>query len=1025
MTISTTIIKNSYSGDGSVVAFTYAFKIADATFIQVIVKTNATGAESVRAIGTGSTNYAVTGVGEAGGGTVTFVTAPTSAETVVLRRSTTQTQALDLIENDNLPANSLETAFDKNLSIAQELQEQIDRSIKISRANAMTSTEFTVSATDRANKVLSFDASGEIAVAQELGTFKGTSATTTTAAYVVRDLVKGSTTAQLNNIYICIQASPIGTALTNTSYWVLIVDAVSAAASATTATTKASEAATSASTATTKAAEAVTAKDASVVAKDASVAAKDLAVTAKNEAVTAKNAAETALDSFDDLYLGAKSSAPSVDNDGDALTTGDQYFNSSTNQLNVWNGSAWIAITTPEVTLAGTETLTNKTLTAPKINENVAVTSTATELNLLDGKAATNLALVGKQAGTSFTNSLLIGHATTGTLSSANGNIGIGLAALDALTSGDNNIGIGYGAATSINSGSLNTIVGAEAGNVPTSGIGNSFYGQKSGRLTSGSYNTLLGNLAGENLSSGSGNVLIGHDIDAASNTGDRQLVIAGNDNSTTTTWITGDSSGNLVTPGTITANSVVLTGVAADNSITLAKMAGGTDGNIISYDASGDPVAIATGSDGQVLTSTGAGSPPAFEDAAESGLAWQTIVTGSTLTAVAGRGYWINTSSNACTITLPSSASAGDQLIFTDYARTWGTNAVTINQNGLNFQGGTVNPVYNTSGQSVDLVYSGATNGWIPNSDDDVTNEPVTNPLQRGIIYGGHSAIRITNLISNSGVVSADVSAVASTTGRHNLAASSFGGDRAIFAYGFFDGGSQLSMSNLTDNNGVISADVTGVGTARSNLGAVGYGYNKGLFAFGAAGGQTNVSNKVSSAGVVASDTTGVGTAKASVAGTTFGKDKGIFAYGSASSRTNTRNLVNNLGVVATTVAGAGTARAATAGTTYGEDLAIFAYGGVAGSGVTDGISLSNKVSNLGVIAADVTGVGTARYELIASPYGGDKGAFAYGAFTDGGQTVQTISIKNLVSNTGVIAADVAGVGTVRKQAAAAGYST
>ena len=51
-----------------------------------------------------------------------------------------------------------------------------------------------------------------------------------------------------------------------------------------------------------------------------------------------------------------------------------------------------------------------------------------------------------------------------------------------------------------------------------------------------------------------------------------------------------------------------------ADNQVTLAKMAGGTDGNIISYDASGDPVAIATGSDGQVLTSAGAGAPPAFE---------------------------------------------------------------------------------------------------------------------------------------------------------------------------------------------------------------------------------------------------------------------------------------------------------------------------------------------------------------------------------------------------------------------------
>ena len=50
------------------------------------------------------------------------------------------------------------------------------------------------------------------------------------------------------------------------------------------------------------------------------------------------------------------------------------------------------------------------------------------------------------------------------------------------------------------------------------------------------------------------------------------------------------------------------------DDIITLAKMAGGTDGNIITYDASGDPAVVATGSDGQVLTSTGAGSPPAFE---------------------------------------------------------------------------------------------------------------------------------------------------------------------------------------------------------------------------------------------------------------------------------------------------------------------------------------------------------------------------------------------------------------------------
>ena len=63
-------------------------------------------------------------------------------------------------------------------------------------------------------------------------------------------------------------------------------------------------------------------------------------------------------------------------------------------------------------------------------------------------------------------------------------------------------------------------------------------------------------------------------------------------------------------------ATGTLLTEVA-DDAITLAKMASGTDGNIISYDASGNPVAIATGTDGQVLTSAGAGAPPAFEDAA------------------------------------------------------------------------------------------------------------------------------------------------------------------------------------------------------------------------------------------------------------------------------------------------------------------------------------------------------------------------------------------------------------------------
>ena len=125
---------------------------------------------------------------------------------------------------------------------------------------------------------------------------------------------------------------------------------------------------------------------------------------------------------------------------------------------------------------------------------------------------------------------------------------------------------------------------------------------------------------------------------------------------------------------------------------------------------------------------------------AAAGGLSWQSVVTASTVTVSAGKGYFINTTSNACTITLPSSAEAGDQIILVDYARTWGTNAITIDSNGLNFQGDpdTYTVDYDTNGQAINLVYSGATVGWTPASDIVSADEPIPPPTQKGIFgYG------------------------------------------------------------------------------------------------------------------------------------------------------------------------------------------------------------------------------------------------------------------------------------------------
>jgi len=127
---------------------------------------------------------------------------------------------------------------------------------------------------------------------------------------------------------------------------------------------------------------------------------------------------------------------------------------------------------------------------------------------------------------------------------------------------------------------------------------------------------------------------------------------------------------------------------------------------------------------------------------AAGGGTSWQSVETGATFTAVAGNGYPVNTTAQACTVTLPASASVGDTIEFIDYARKWGTNALTIDQNSLNFQGATTpNPEYDTSGQSVTIVYVDATQGWIPTVDDDVTYEtPQPYDVDILVVAGGGS---------------------------------------------------------------------------------------------------------------------------------------------------------------------------------------------------------------------------------------------------------------------------------------------
>jgi hypothetical protein len=489
MTISSTTVRNSYSGDNSTTTFSYTFKIFADSDIQVIIR-SANGTETTKTI---TTHYTVTGAGNSGGGSVIFTSGniPTSTQTVVLRRNIPQTQAIDYIANDPFPAESHEEGLDRATMAIQQLQEEVTRSLKLSKTNTMTSTEFTVGASDRANKILAFDTNGELSVTQELGTNRGSWSAGVT--FNARDIVKDSSN---NNVYLCntthtsTGTTPISSNA-DSAKWDLIVDAAAASTSANAAANSAANSSNFANTSANHAsnssnhasnssnfannssnsantsatylagvsananASANSAANSSNFANNSSNSANsssnhsanssnfannssnhasnssnfantsevysltsanhsanssnfannssnsantsanhsanssnfannssnsantsanhasnssnfantssnhaanssnfsnnssnfaNTASNAANAANSARDAALAATDSFDDTYLGAKASDPSLDNDGDALNAGDLYFNTTSSVLKYYTGSAWLTV---------------------------------------------------------------------------------------------------------------------------------------------------------------------------------------------------------------------------------------------------------------------------------------------------------------------------------------------------------------------------------------------------------------------------------------------------------------------------------------------------------------------------------------------------------------------------------------------------------------------------------------------------------------------------------------------------------
>ena len=135
----------------------------------------------------------------------------------------------------------------------------------------------------------------------------------------------------------------------------------------------------------------------------------------------------------------------------------------------------------------------------------------------------------------------------------------------------------------------------------------------------------------------------------------------------------------------------------------------GGGSGKTVTVDATtvtlgrcGGTVSLACGA-----TQTGFGRTGTVD--------WCTTAKTSPFTSANGKGYFVNTSGGAVTVTLPASPSAGDIVALKDYANTWddACKAVTLGRNGSKINGQCYNGVLNTESQSVTLIYVDATKGW------------------------------------------------------------------------------------------------------------------------------------------------------------------------------------------------------------------------------------------------------------------------------------------------------------------------
>ena len=294
-----------YTGSAGVGPYSFSFEVLANTDIEVYKNTT---------LLTLTTDYSVT-INANGTGSVTLVSAATGSDNITLVGARAIERTTDFVTGGDLFANTLNDEFDSLVIFAQQISEKADRGLKAPVTDPTDVNMVLPIKASRKGKVLAFDE--------------------TTGDPVNGPALDSMTTVIAQSANINTVADNIADVNTVAADIPVIDTVAGISANVTTVAGIASQVVTVAS----NIADIQNAEENA----DAAIAAKVAAEAAQSAAESARDSTLAAYDSFDDRYLGTKTSDPALDNDGNALVAGALYFNSTAGVMRLYTGSAWVA----------------------------------------------------------------------------------------------------------------------------------------------------------------------------------------------------------------------------------------------------------------------------------------------------------------------------------------------------------------------------------------------------------------------------------------------------------------------------------------------------------------------------------------------------------------------------------------------------------------------------------------------------------------------------------------------------------